>query len=284
MTNGFPQLANPDTGEGKTILRSVLALAVVVAAGTYGFMLVEPGWGVWKSFFFTLITITTVGYGDQGLSESGQRFAAILLLVGIATATYCLSSIVTITVQYQKTWKRRMQQRIKRLQGHFVICGYGRIGATVCQEFVTAGVPFVVIEKHEAAHQAALESGHLAIHGNADEDHVLRQAGMERARGVICVINSDAENVFIALSAREINPTAFVAARADAEVAVRRLERAGASLVISPYTTAGMTIANTILSSTETDVMDGTDPGNLDAMLRAAGALETPCEDRVAAQ
>lgn len=275
MSYGIQELAEPEAVEAKAIFRCLLALVTVILIGTCGFMMVEPDWGVWKSFFFTLITITTVGYGDAGLSESGQKFAVVLLLVGIGTATYSLSALVRIAIQCQLAWKCKMQKKINQLQDHFIICGFGRIGVTVCQKIAAAGVPFVVIERDEEACEAALHHGYLVIHGNSAEDDVLREAGLERARGVICVINSDAENVFITLCAREMNPTAFVASRAAAEGAVRRLERAGASLVISPYTTAGLTIANAILAPSERDVTDSTNLGALDELRDATEAFGT---------
>jgi voltage-gated potassium channel len=112
-------------------LRCMLALLIVTAIGRAGFMLIERDWSLWKALFFTLITITTVGYGDQGLSSNGEVFAAMMILLGIGTATYSLSSLVQIAVTYQASWKRRMQRHISRLEDHFIISGYGRIGQTV---------------------------------------------------------------------------------------------------------------------------------------------------------
>ena len=224
----------------------------------------EPTWGVWKAFFFTMITISTVGYGDQGISPLGERFAAVLLLVGIATATYSLSALVNVAVNCQLEWKRKMQRQIDQLQQHFIICGFGRIGKTVCEQLAAAGESFVVLEKDPDSYQAALDQGHLAILGDSTEDPNLRQAGVTRARGVICVINSDAENVFITLSVRELNPQAFIASRADAEGASRRGKRAGADLVISPYTTAGLTLARAVLDS-DLDSHDCPSPESPDA-------------------
>ena len=242
------RFVHPAPNETRTLIYCAIALCSVIALGTVGFMIVEPGWGLWKSFFFTLVTVTTVGYGDEGLSFEGQAFAAVLLIGGIATATYSLSSMVRVAINLQLSWRRKMRDRIKKLNNHFVICGYGRIGETVCEEIATYGIPFVVLEKSEESCQAAQERGFLTVRGNSTEDDVLRSAGIDRAKGVICVINSDAENVFITLSVRELNPEAFIACRAAGRGAINRLKRAGASLVISPYTAAGMTIADEILT------------------------------------
>ena len=222
-------------------------LILVIAIGTLGFMLIERDWGVWRSLFFTLITITTVGYGDEGLSDSGKVFAAVLLLLGIGTATYCLSSLVQIAISYHSGWKRKMKKQINRLDDHFIICGFGRIGRTVAEQLQEAGISLVVMDCDQDMVTAAIEHGYLALQGNSTDDETLRQAGAERARGIICAINSDAENVFVTLCMRELNPDAFVASRASTECAARRMERAGATLVVSPYATAGHNIADAIL-------------------------------------
>ncbi|MBP90006.1 MAG: hypothetical protein CMJ64_25410 [Planctomycetaceae bacterium] len=229
------------------VLRCLVVLAGVVAFGTAGFTLIERDWGLWKSLFFTLITITTVGYGDQGLSPSGEAFAAVLLLFGIGTATYSLTSLVQLVVSYHGAGKKRMQERIDRLTDHFVICGFGRIGQIVCEQLVAAAVPFLVIDSDPDEVENAIEYGYLALAGNSTDDEILAAAGIPRARGVVCAINSDAENVFVTLCAREMNKTAFIASRASTAAAARRMERAGASIVVSPYTTAGQNIADAIL-------------------------------------
>lgn len=230
-------------------LRWVAVLLLVLVFGTLGFWFTEQsnGWDLWKSLFFTLITVTTVGYGDQGLSPTGERFAAILLLFGIGTATYAVTSLVQIAVTYHTGGKRRMQQTIDRMEDHYIICGYGRIGKTVAAELVGAGTSVVVIDRDVQMTDAAIDDGYLAVLGSSTEEEVLCRAGAERARGLICATNSDAENVFVTLCAQDINPDAFIASRASTDGAARRMERAGAAMVVSPYVTAGQNIADAIL-------------------------------------
>ncbi|MDP6553706.1 MAG: potassium channel protein [Pirellulaceae bacterium] len=239
-----PLLANEEL---KGAIRCLAILIAVIAFGTIGFMLVERDWSLWKSLFFTLITITTVGYGDDGLSPNGEVFAAVLLLVGIGTATYSLSSLVQLVVTHQTAWKRKMQNKIDRLSGHFLICGFGRIGQTLAQQLSEAGVPFVIIDCDSQVIDNAIDAGYLGLIGNSSDDEILRLAGIDRARGIVCAINSDAENTFVTLCAREMNPDLFIASRASTERSVHRIRRAGANVVVSPYTTAGQTIADAIL-------------------------------------
>ena len=134
--------------ERRRLVRAVLALVLVLSFGTAGFVLIE-GWEPWKALYFTLITITTVGYGDEGVSEVGKRFTTILLLGGIATATYAFGQIVQAAVNYQLAWRRRMHQAIEKLNGHYIICGLGSVGRAVCDRLSAEGKPFVVIEADE---------------------------------------------------------------------------------------------------------------------------------------
>lgn len=235
--------------ELRAAIRCVAILLAVVIFGTLGFWYIEydNAWGLWKSLFFTLITITTVGYGDQGLSPTGEKFAAVLLLFGIGSATYSITSLVQIAVTYQTTRKQKMQHKIDRLTDHLIICGFGRIGRTVADELKRAEIPFVVVDCDPTIFEQATDNDYLAVQGNSTDDEILHQAGIDRARGIICATNSDAENVFVTLCAHELNPDAFIACRASTESAARRMERAGATLVVSPYTTAGQNIADAIL-------------------------------------
>ena len=240
-------LANNE--EFRVASRCIATLLIVVAFGTLGFWYIEHEnhWGLWKSLFFTLITITTVGYGDQGLSPNGEKFAAILLLFGIASATYSLTSLVQIAVSFQSNWKKKMQNKINRLSNHLIICGFGRIGHTVAEQLQLSETPFLIVDYNADIVEQAIDLGYLAFQGNTTDDEVLQRAGIERAKGVICSTNSDAENVFVTLCARELNSHAFIASRASTDGAARKMERAGATLVVSPYTTAGQNIADAIL-------------------------------------
>ena len=236
-----------EAGQGKMAAQCVAALFGVTLFGTVGFLLIEQDWDLWDSLYFTLITITTVGYGDEGLSEVGQKFATVLLLVGIGTATYSLSVLVQVAVSCQLAWKHKMQQQIDRLSDHIVVCGYGRIGRTICERLAASSVAFVVVENDEQAYQSAIDHGCPAIFGTATEDEVLHKAGVARARGVVCAVNSDAENVFITLNASELNKDAYIVCRAETEGTADKVQRAGASLVVSPHFSAGVDIATAIL-------------------------------------
>lgn len=228
------------------LLLAAGALVVVVSTGTVGYMLVE-GWNVWRSFFFTLITVTTVGYSADGLSETGERFTAILLIFGIASASYAFGVIVQASIVAQLAWRNQMHRRLKNLKDHYIICGFGRIGRRVCQRLESAGIACIVIEGEQDALEEARERGFFAIRGNATEDEVLVEAGIERAKGIVCAVNTDADNIVIALGARELRPDISIIARVDDDGAARKIKRAGADHIISPFRTAAVDIANSIL-------------------------------------
>lgn len=227
--------------------RAILALAFVLVGGTCGFMLIEPNWGFWRSFYFTLITVTTVGFSDEGLSETGRRFTTLLLVAGIATATYAFGQIVQAAVTYQLAWRRRMQNQIDKLSNHFVVCGVGQVGRAVCKQLAADDIPFVVIEQDAERFEQARAAGLLCVQGSATEDLVLQRAGIERARGIVCAVDSDSENIVITLSARELNPDIVIVSRADDESAVQKIKRAGATHVVSPALRGGSDIANLLI-------------------------------------
>jgi voltage-gated potassium channel len=233
-------------------------MLIVILAGTGGFMWVE-GWDFWKSLFFTLITITTVGYGDYGLSDAGERFTAILLIGGIVVATYALGQVVQVLVDYRFAWERKMNRQIHRLSDHFIICGLGRIGRAVCIKLARENVPFVGIDTDERAVEDMIEHGHLARVGDATDDSVLEECGIQRARGIACVAGSDTENIVITFSARAMNPDLLIVSRAEHEDSVRKIRRAGASRIISPIRTGGLSIAKAILNPCVADFIEEAD-------------------------
>jgi voltage-gated potassium channel len=233
--------------EFRIVMRAIAMSCGVMLIGTVGFMVIDPGWTLWRAIYFTLITITTVGFTDEGISEAGQKFAALLLVIGIGTATWTLTTVVQYAVSYQFDWQRRMKKMIKTTSDHIIICGFGRIGQTICKELAESEIPCVVIDRDEDRIAEVIACGYMAVIGDTTDDQVLREAGLERARGIVCVTSSDAENVFITLTAREINPSVMIASRANAETSARRMEHARASLVVSPFLTAGVDLARAIV-------------------------------------
>jgi len=248
------------------MIRPLVLMAFVILAGTVGFATVE-GWDYWESLYFTLITVTTVGYGDQGLSEEGRKFATLVLLAGVAAFSYSLATLVQLSIASQLAWRKRMQRKIDRLRGHTIVCGFGRMGASVVRHLEAQKVPFVLIERDPTVFQKAVERGYLALEGSGTEDELLLAAGVERATHVIGGVDSIADNMVIAMSARELNPDLVIIARAETDEDQRKLKRAGVDRVLCPFRSGGREIADLITRPNVADFLARASTGEGDLVL-----------------
>jgi voltage-gated potassium channel len=235
---------------------AIALLASVIVGGTVGYVLIE-GWSVWDAFYMTVITVTTVGYKEvHDLSRVGQAFTVVLLLGGVGAALYTFTFLATAIVEGglpKRLQRRRLYHMLEAIRDHFIVCGYGRIGAIVTDQFRRQGIRFVIVERDTVRAKAALTLGMLVVEADATREDVLKEAGIDRARGLIAAVGTDAENVYTVLSARVLNPNLFIVGRAEGEDSVLKLERAGANRVISPYQIGAMQMAQTALRPTVVD-------------------------------
>ena len=226
---------------------AVLALVVIATVGVLGYMVFE-GWSFLDALYMTVITLTTVGYKEvRELDTSGQLWTMALLITGVGTLFYAAVSFVELVVEGTIRGyfaRRRMDATIKKLSGHYILCGYGRVGRQVAQEFSYEGVPFVVIDQDPKKVEECLDMGYPALLGEASEDTTLEEAGIGRAYGLVATVNSDADNVFVVLSARKINPRLHIVARASSDESASKLEIAGADRTLSPYAVGGRRLAS----------------------------------------
>jgi voltage-gated potassium channel len=225
-------------------------MVLVLLVGTTGYVVIE-GWSVMDALFMTVTSITTVGYREvHELSPAGRVFTMILLLGGVGTVFYVLTLMVAGVVEggLFVRWERRRRARmLDSLRDHFIVCGYGRMGRLIVEEFRRQGVPLVVVDRDpELAHQI-IEGGGLAVAADASSEEVLLRVGINHARGLVTAVSTDAENVYIVLSARLLRPDLYIIGRAETEDAVRKLKRAGADRVISPYQIGAQQMALTAL-------------------------------------
>jgi voltage-gated potassium channel len=231
----------------------------VIVVGVTGYMLIN-GWDLLDSFYMVIITISTVGYTEvhpQG--TPGRIFTSGLIVVGVATMLYGFGVFAETLAdnafgRYRR--ERQLQNDLSRLRDHFIICGYGRIGTQVVAEFEEHRVPYVVIDQTEEAIERIRAEGRLHIEGDASKEDVLKQAGIERARGLISAVDSDERAVYIVLAARAFNPNLYIVARAGRRDSIRRLELAGATRTISPYVMAGHRMAELAIRPAMVDVLD----------------------------
>lgn len=234
-------------------------MLAVVVMGVIGYMTID-GWSFIDSLFMTIITITTVGYLEvhpQG--PAGRAFTMILLLAGTGTAFYFLIAITEFLIEGHLTGilaEKRVEKEILKLDGHYIICGYGKVGANVADEFKASGATFVIIDNNQERVEACREQGYLCIEGDASSDEVLLKAGVERAKGLIAAVDNDADNVFVTLTARVLNPDINIVARSILEESREKLIRAGANRVVSPAFIGGRRMASIMLRPLVSDYLD----------------------------
>jgi voltage-gated potassium channel len=218
--------------------------------GTTGYVLIE-GWNVFDSLYMTVVTLTTTGFREvHPLSPAGMAWTMFLSLaaVGIIFGTVGIVAEAAVReVSSGKRGQRLMTERIRAMKGHFIVCGYGRVGTLVARDLRAAGHEVVVLDVGEESLRRAENDEFPIVHGDGTSDAVLIRAGIEKARGLVSCIDSDASNVYVTLSARTLNPDLFIVGRAGDEGVVQKLRIAGADRAISPYTMAGTTIANMAL-------------------------------------
>ncbi|HEX9892073.1 MAG TPA: potassium channel protein [Actinomycetota bacterium] len=219
-----------------------VAIGLVYVYGVAGFMVIED-WTFVDALYMTFITLSTVGFREvQPLDTSGKLFTISLIVFGVTIFLVTLTLAASWFIEFRigERWRRkRMERVISRLKDHFIICAFGRVGRAVAREFDGEKVPYVVIDLDEELEEHMVEAGVLYLIGDPSKEETLREAGIERARGLVCAVDSDATNVFITLMARAINPQIFVVTRAADQAAVDRLRQAGADRIVSPYATSG---------------------------------------------
>ncbi len=243
----------------RQITKIVLLLLTVVAFGVTGFMTIE-GWSFFDALYMTVITLSTVGFNEvHPLTPQGRAFVILLTVIGVGTFFYIITRIAEFIVAGHfvgALGRIRMKKEIDRLKDHYIVCGFGRVGQQVCMELERDGVPFVVIDNNRSSIERCRSCGYLFIEGDASNDETLREAGILRARGLVTATDSDADNVFVTLSAKSLRSDIFVVARANLDDSERKLKKAGADRVISPYAIGGRRLASLLLRPAVVEFLD----------------------------
>jgi voltage-gated potassium channel len=225
-------------------------LLAMLTIGTLGFVLLE-GYSPFNAFYMTLITISTVGYQElKPLSHAGRVFNSFVIFFGVSSMFFAVGAMTQTLIELgleDSFGKRRTRRMIERMENHFIVCGFGRVGRSAANELSRAGVPFVVVDRSEERVNGAIQAGMTAMLADATRDEMLRAAGVNRARGLIAALAKDADNLFVILSAKTLNPGLTVVTRAAEEDAEEKLRRAGADTVFAPYSTTGHRLAQALL-------------------------------------
>jgi voltage-gated potassium channel len=243
----------------RRLLLGICVLVFIVAIGVTGYIVIE-GWSFIDALYMTIITITTVGFAEvHPLSLTGKIFSIFIIIGGVGSALYILTATVQSVLEGQfgiTMGRRRMKAKIAKLKGHFILCGYGRVGQEIARTFSEEGASFVVIDNNEERIAKAEGDGYICLLADATSDEVLKEAGIERARGLVATLRSDADNTYITLSARGLQPGLFIEARSSSGEAEVKLKRAGADRVISPHVIGGHRMAMLALRPAVVDFID----------------------------
>lgn len=243
----------------RRLVRALVLLATILAGGTLGYMLLEK-WPLLDSLYMTVITIATVGFREvRPLSDTGRLMTIGLILAGVGALGYSFGTIVEFMVEGHLRAileGRRMQKRISELADHYIVVGIGRVGSVVAASLEEEGVPFVVVDSCEECRTAAEDRGWLFIHGDATSEEVLLQAGVKRAKGLVAAVDTDADNLFVVLTARMLNPDLFIVARSTSVASERKILSSGADRVITPNVIGGRRMAAMLLRPVVADYLD----------------------------
>lgn len=243
----------------RRVIALLLGLVAIIATGTTGFVLIE-GRSAFEGFYMTLTTLTTIGYGELwDFSRAGRIFNTVLIVIGVLTSLTLIGTLTQLLIEAELAdvlGRRRMERTLGKLQDHYIICGIGRVGRSVIMELERRGAPYAVVESSLETAKWAVDRDALLVVGDATRESTLRRARIEKARGLVAAVAGDAENIYITLTARELNPGIKIIARASEEEAEKSLRRAGADVVVSPYSYSGHRIAQALLRPHVLDFLD----------------------------
>jgi len=243
----------------RRIIVSIIILISVYFLGSLGYMIIEDMTFL-DSIYMTTITITTVGFGlVKELSKAGTVFTIFLIIIGTGTAAYILINLTDFILGeffFGRLEKRRKIKMISKLKNHYIICGLGRVGTEIAGELSNNHIDFIIIDEDDSAIEIAKQNNWLYIQGDASSDEILLEAQIKKARGLFAALDTDAENVYITLSAKSLNPSIFIVARAAVHETINKLEKAGADKVVSPQIIGGRRMADMALQPAICDFLD----------------------------
>ncbi len=230
---------------------------IIIFIGTIGYMLIE-GWSFFDAFYMTIITISTTGYKElYPLSRTGMLFTTFLIIGGVLSLAYAGGRGLQLLVESQIIRRRKMQRKLAGINDHYIVCGFGRMGAQIAEHLLEHELKFVVVENEPHNVVKLQDLGFVFVNGDATDDDALIKAGVQRAKGLVAVLSTDAENVFTVLSARELNENLFIVARAIDEGTEGKLKKAGADRVVKPYELGGNRMVQLLLRPGVTDFIEG---------------------------
>jgi voltage-gated potassium channel len=238
----------------RRIFVAIILLLSIISFGTTGYVLIEKEYSWFDGLYMTMITIATVGFGEvKPLSQMGRIFTILLIVIGFSSLTFIAHSLfesILETISNKSSEIKKMHKKIEQLSRHYIICGFGRVGEAAAEHFKKAGADYVIVESSPEQCEELKERKEYFVEGDATHEETLLKAGIKRASGLLAMLDTDPDNLFIVLSARELNPTLRIFSRSATPSAARKIIQAGADHVISPYKSAGRQVADDILRAT----------------------------------
>ncbi|MDJ0783344.1 MAG: potassium channel protein [Desulfosarcinaceae bacterium] len=242
----------------QTLISIVLSIALILG-GSFGYMIIE-GWNFFDSLYMTVITIATVGFSEiHTVSVAGRTFTLLLIFLGVGYFLYVAGGIIQVLVEGRirhVLGRHKLHRRINRLRNHYIVCGYGRIGRSLTRHLTQRYLDVVVIEQSAERLSRMDDDGILYLLGEATSEEMLIKAGVKRAKAIVTAVGTDADNVFLVLIAKQINPKIFVVARASQNATKKTLIAAGADKVVSPYDLGARRMAHAILRPTVIEFLE----------------------------
>jgi voltage-gated potassium channel len=245
--------------DSRRIRIAIILLFCTIAFGTFGYHMIE-GMPFFDAFYMTMITISTVGFSEiKPLSTAGRILTILIISTGITIGAYTIGTLLRMFIEgeFGRIFgRRKLERNISAMQGHFIICGFGRIGSIICMELNADSIPFIIIEEDPTKNGVLEKLGYLYINMDATSEEALMKAGIMSAKGLVTAVRSDANNVFITLTAKDLRPDIFVLSRASDVKNEAKLIKAGASRVVSPYLLGGRRMAEVLKRPTVVDFID----------------------------
>ena len=242
--------------QGKKV-KYILYFGVIVAIGSGGFYTIGGDeWSIIDSIYMTIITLSTVGFGEvYPLSDLGKLWTVIVIIFGVSGFAAILYELGAELIQMNTYRSRTMRKKISRLESHYIICGYGRMGAIIASEFQKKNISFVIIDIDDSKIIDIQENGYYHIHGDATLDETLINAGIKESKGIVVVLDNDQDNLFVTMSSRNLNHDAYIISRCSKQDTGNKLKRAGANKVVNPYITGGHRMAELLISPNIDDIV-----------------------------
>ncbi len=250
--------------QGKKV-KYLLYFGAIVAIGSGGFYTIGGDeWSIIDSIYMTIITLSTVGFGEvYPLSDLGKLWTVIVIIFGVSGFAAIVYELGAELIQMNTYRSRTMRKKISKLKSHYIICGYGRMGAVIAGELYKKGIPFVIVEINESKINIIQDIGYMHIHGDATMDDILIEAGIEGCEGIVVVLENDQDNLFVTMSSRNLNKDAYIISRCALHDTGKKLKRAGANKVVNPYITGGHRMAELLISPFVEDTVSLETPNDM---------------------